>query len=468
MNLLGSHYTEITHAHPVPAASLDRPTISLIGLDKPGVVAIACLARLGFRAVGVDIAADKVADLAAGRIGVTEPRLAELVADGVDRGRIGATQNLIAAVLESDVTIVATEPVRLADGEYDLTPVRRACAAVGQALAMKQSFHIVILRCSLPPRATAQVIAAEIERASGLRMGLGFGLCFDAGSTRDGSAVNDFLAPSQTVVGVSDQRTESIVARIYGRVDDKPRFVALEVAEILRLAAHVWQATTLAFASEIGRMCEASGVDHRDVVGAMARNAALTHALRDMGSIATLGGPVLAAEVRSMRRLGKEHGVEMPVIESIARSNERQITAAIETLEPYLSKRIGFLGVTYRAGTSDLSESPALELMARLRRMGAEVVAHDPALPRGSELALQCAQIRGARPGQGRLLDEIEGLMQPDPASLLAACDVVVVMHATDEFRRALLAGPSRIHVVDLAHALPGTRQTAADRRAAQ
>ena len=133
------------------------PSISVIGLGYVGAVSMACLAHLGFRMVGVDVSHDKVRSVKEGRSPIVEARLGDLLREGVEAGRIDATQNLVAAVLETDVTFMSVGTPTAKDGGCDFTYVRQASRAIGQALAMKGGYHVVVLRCSVPPGTTLDV-----------------------------------------------------------------------------------------------------------------------------------------------------------------------------------------------------------------------------------------------------------------------------------------------------------------------
>jgi GDP-mannose 6-dehydrogenase len=455
MDISSLHYTEVRHARPVAAAVPDQPAISVIGLGYVGAVSMACLAHLGFRMVGVDISADKVGAIKAGRSPIVEARLGDLLAEGAGKGLIDATQNLVGAVLETDVTFMSVGTPTAADGSCDLTYVRQAAGAIGQALAMKQGFHVVVLRCSVPPGTTLEVVAPEIEKASGLKLGVGFGLCFNPEFLREGVAVADFFAPPKTVIGASDRRSEEIVNRIYSRVDEKALFVSIEAAEMVKYADNVWHATKVAFANEIGRICKALDIDSHEVMNVFVKDTKLKLSPYYLKPGFAFGGSCLPKEVRAVSHLGEELGVAVPLIDSLMATNDRHVETAVELLAPFMGQRIGFLGVTFKPATDDLRESPTLELMARLRRLGARVAAYDPNMASGSHLDSQIAYVRHASPGQAQLMDELSGLMVADAASLMAASDVVVVSHATEEFRRALKARDKNVHVLDLARLFP-------------
>ena len=150
-----------------PVAAAGKPAISVVGLGYVGAVSMACLAHLGFRMVGVDVSLEKVRAIKEGRSPIVEDRLGELLNEGATEGRIDATQNLIAAVLDTDVTFLSVGTPTSKDGGCDFTYVRQASRAIGQALALKSGYHVVVLRCSVPPGTTLDVVVPEIEQASG-------------------------------------------------------------------------------------------------------------------------------------------------------------------------------------------------------------------------------------------------------------------------------------------------------------
>ena len=225
MSLVGTGSARLESVFTIPAVQ-EKPSISVIGLGYVGAVSMACLAHLGFRMVGVDVSLDKVRAIKEGRSPIFEARLGELLSAGVKDELIDATQNLVAAVLDTDVTFMSVGTPTSPNGDCDLTYVRQASRAIGQALALKSSFHVVVMRCSVPPGTTLDVVAVEIEAASGKKMGVDFGVCFNPEFLREGVAVADFYDPPKTVVGSSDKRSDEIVSRIYSAVDERILFVS--------------------------------------------------------------------------------------------------------------------------------------------------------------------------------------------------------------------------------------------------
>ena len=435
----------------VDGALAGKPAISVIGLGYVGAVSMACLANLGFRMVGVDVAQDKIDAIKAGKSPIVEDRLEDLLGAGFEAGLIDATENLVASVMDTDVTFMSVGTPTAADGSCDLTYVRQASRAIGQAIAMKDGFHVVVLRCSVPPGTTLDVVGAEISKASGKKLGADFGLCFNPEFLREGVAVADFYAPPKTVVGASDQRSEAIVSRIYKEIDPSVLFVSIEAAEMVKYADNVWHATKVAFGNEIGRLCKALGIDSHEVMDVFVKDTKLNLSPYYLRPGFAFGGSCLPKEVRAVGHLAEELRVDLPLVQSLMPTNVAHIAQAEALLEPYSGQRIAFLGVTFKPGTDDLRESPTLELMSRLQAKGEAISAYDPNLRFGPGLSSQIAYVRHACPTQADLMDRLEELCVASSDELFANADVVVVSHATDEFRAAVRVRDPRVRVLDLA-----------------
>ncbi|MEL7048780.1 MAG: nucleotide sugar dehydrogenase, partial [Pseudomonadota bacterium] len=278
----------------------DKPAISVVGLGYVGAVSMACLSHLGFRMVGVDVCHDKISSINEGRAPIVENRLGDLLAEGVAAERISATDNLVAAVLDTDVTFMSVGTPTSQDGSCDLTYVRQASRAIGQALAMKESYHVVVLRCSVPPGTTMDVVAEDVQKASGKMLGRDFGMCFNPEFLREGVAVADFFEPPKTVVGASDQRAAETVSAIYGAIDDKVIFTSIAAAEMVKYVDNIWHAAKVAFGNEVGRICKALEIDSHDVMNIFVQDTKLNLSPYYLKPGFAFGGSCLPKEVRAV------------------------------------------------------------------------------------------------------------------------------------------------------------------------
>jgi GDP-mannose 6-dehydrogenase len=437
------------HAESIQAA--EKPSISVIGLGYVGAVSMACLSHLGFRMVGVDVAREKVEAIKAGKSPIVEDRLGELLDAGARAGMIDATQNLVAAVLDTDVTFLSVGTPTSKDGGCDFTFVRQASRAIGQAIALKSSYHVVVLRCSVPPGTTLDVVVPEIETASGKKLGEHFGVCFNPEFLREGVAVADFFAPPKTVVGASDRRAEATVTAIYETIDKNVIFTSIEAAEMVKYVDNVWHATKVAFGNEVGRLCKKLDIDSHDVMNIFVKDLKLNLSPYYLKPGFAFGGSCLPKEVRAVSHIAHALGVEVPLVDSLMVTNKKHIEQAINLLKPFAGKRIGFLGVTFKPGTDDLRESPTLEVMAALMAFGQDIRAFDSNLHFGPLLKSQIDYVRHAVPAQAKLMDELQSITADSAEALVDTCDVVVVSHATEEFRTVVKNRKNGVHVLDLA-----------------
>lgn len=435
--------------HPEQLEETKLPSISVVGLGYVGAVSVACLARLGHRIVGVDLAESKVRDIALGRSPIVEARLEELLTQGVSLGRISATRNLAEAVADTDVTFLSVGTPTATDGGCDLGHVRAASRAIGLAIADKKAFHAIVLRCSVPPGTTLGVVGPEIAAASGKKLGVDFGLAFNPEFLREGVAVADFFAPPKTVVGASDARTADIVAGIFSPID-RGIATSIEVAEMVKYVDNVWHATKVVFGNEVGRLCKGYEIDSHHVMDIFLKDTKLNLSPYYLKPGFAFGGSCLPKEVRAVSHLAEKREIDLPLVNSLLKSNDRHVEHVKALLMPFKGKRVGFLGLTFKASTDDMRESPTLDLMAGLAGAGWHVSAYDPNVRSDGRLAGKLAAARYARPELGEFLERLPQLLKGDARALIASSDVVVVSHATDEYRRALTARPANVEVLDL------------------
>ncbi len=264
-------------------------------------------------------------------------------------------------------------------------------------------------------------------------------------------AVADFFAPPKTVVGASDKRAEATVTAIYEAVDKNVIFTSIEAAEMVKYVDNVWHATKVAFGNEVGRLCKKLDIDSHDVMNIFVKDLKLNLSPYYLKPGFAFGGSCLPKEVRAVSHIARELGVSVPLVDSLMVTNKAHIAEAIELLKPYAGKRIGFLGVTFKPNTDDLRESPTLDVMAAMLATGESIKAYDSNLHFGPLLQGQIDYVRHAVPAQAKLMDELQAMTVGSAEALMDQSDVVVVSHATDEFRAVVKNRPMRVHVLDLA-----------------
>jgi GDP-mannose 6-dehydrogenase len=438
-----------THAFQPQSRVVARPSVSIVGLGYVGAVSTACLAGLGHRVIGVDLDPVKVEAIAAGRAPIHEKDLDRLLSEGVAQGLIGATGDLAAAVAETDITFVSVGTPTAEDGGCDDRYIRAAARSIGEGLARKGAFHVVVMRCSIPPGTTLGVMVPEIEEASGLKAGTDFGVCFNPEFLREGVAVEDFHNPPKTVIGATDEATAELMCRLYADVDPDPVVTSIEVAEMVKYVDNVWHATKVTFANEVGRLCKPLDVDSHEVMDIFVRDTKLNLSPYYLRPGFAYGGSCLPKEVRAVTHIAGQLGVELPLIGALERSNAAQIAEAVRLAQATGARRVAVLGLAFKPGTDDLRESPILEVMAELIERGVEIMAHDPAITAGTRIEAQLAYVAHASRGLGQLASGLRGMLVADAAEAVAQADAVIVTHAHPEYRA--LAATAGKPVVDVA-----------------
>ena len=440
----------------LPRIVSDKAAISVVGLGYVGAVSCGCFAALGHRVIGVDVDERKVELIGQGRTPIHEARLGDLLADGVAVGRIAATHDLSAAVLDTQVTLVAVGTPTAEDGGCDYRYIEAAAREIGRALAAKADFHAVVLRCSVPPGTTRGVMGRIIEEVSGKVAGRDFGLAFVPEFLREGVAVDDFHNPPKTVIGATDDRTSAMVARLFDPVDAAPIRTEIETAEMVKYVDNVWHAMKVCFANEVGRLSKSMGVDGRRVMEVFVQDDKLNLSPYYLKPGFAYGGSCLPKEVRAVSHLAGAQGVELPLIGSLGRSNELQIAEALRLVRATGATRIGVLGLAFKAGTDDLRESPILDVMSELMDEGVKLLAHDAAVTVDTPIEAQLAYVRNGAHGLARLARRLPGMLCDSPEDVIAASDAIIVTHNLPAYR-ALLSRASLpvIDVVQLFDAAP-------------
>ncbi|MEM9395510.1 MAG: nucleotide sugar dehydrogenase [Pseudomonadota bacterium] len=418
----------------------EKPAVSVVGLGYVGAVSAACLSDLGHRVVGVDLDADKVEAIAAGRSPIHEHELSDLLNRGVSEGRISAHDDLIRAVQDTDVTFVSVGTPTAPDGGCDDRYIRSAARAIGEGLALKNenqhgAYHVVVLRCSIPPGTTMSVMVPEIEATSGLLCGESFGVCFNPEFLREGVAVSDFRKPPKTVIGASDDRAARIVARIFEPVDRNPILCEIETAETVKYVDNVWHAVKVTFGNEVGRLCKPMGVDSHKVMEIFCQDTKLNLSPYYLKPGFAYGGSCLPKEVRAVRHIAETNGVDLPMIKGAMASNEAHIAEAIRMVRDTGAKRVAVLGLAFKPGTDDLRESPVLEVIAALRAEGVEIAAHDMSITPETRISAQLSYVAHGAPGLRSLAEDLPGLLVSRPEDAIAQADAIVVTHNHGRYR---------------------------------
>ena len=425
--------------------------ISIIGLGYVGAVSVACLAKLGYDVVGVDLDDLKVQQIASGFSPIAEPGLGDTLSEGVKQNRISATKNLHQAILETDMTFVSVSTPTAADGSCDHGSIQAVAKSIGIALKDKHHYHTLVLRCSVPPGTTEKVFIPLVEKYSGKRAGLDFGVCFNPEFLRESTAIEDFENPPKTVIGCLDPQSGYTLARMLYDVDDKPFYCDLKTAEMVKYVDNVWHATKVCFGNEVGRLCRDYDIDGHRVMDLFCQDSVLNISGHYLKPGFAFGGSCLPKEVRAVQYLGQKQGTDLPLFNSLINSNVAQIGMALNLINATHPKTVGIIGLSFKPDTDDVRESPVLELISHLLDQGIQVKIYDPNYLKDSQLRHAAKQLQHYYSRDAHTLHKLDGHLYQDVPSLTEACDTVLITHNTSALRETVPTCLEQVHVIDVA-----------------
>ena len=417
--------------------------ISVFGLGYVGSVSAASFAADGHTVIGVDVNRTKVDSMNEGRSPIVEKGLDGLIAENVASGRLRATTDTSEAIAASDLSLVCVGTPSRRNGSLDLTYLERVCEQIGEALRNKTAHHVVVVRSTVLPGTTHDVVIPALERSSGKKYGNGFGVTVNPEFLREGTAIQDFRNPPITLVGhnyASDARpTESL----YTKVEAPLVTTSIRTAEMIKYASNTWHALKVCFANEVGNLCKRLDIDSHEVMDIFCRDHKLNLSSYYLKPGFAFGGSCLPKDVRAMQYRAKEVDLDMPVIQSILGSNRLQIQHAIDMVEETGRKKVGVLGFSFKAGTDDLRESPIVILAEALLGKGYQLSIYDR--------NVSMARLVGANKEYiNQQIPHLSSLLRDTIAEVVDASEVIVVGNGSPEFGEALKRTRPDQVVIDL------------------
>jgi GDP-mannose 6-dehydrogenase len=417
--------------------------VSVFGLGYVGSVSAASFAADGHTVIGVDVNPDKVASLNEGRSPIVEQGLDELIRTAAADGSLRATTDTVEAITATDLSLLCVGTPSRKNGSLDLSYLERVCQQIGEALKAKADYHVVVVRSTVLPGTTHQVVIPAIEQASGKTYGTGFGVTVNPEFLREGTALHDFRHPPLTLVGHNYASDAGPTEALYARVDAPVVNTSIRTAEMMKYASNTWHALKVCFANEIGNVCKRLDIDSHEVMDIFCRDEKLNLSSYYMKPGFAFGGSCLPKDVRALQYRAKEVDLDLPVIQSILGSNQLQIQHALEQVMESGRKRVGLLGFSFKAGTDDLRESPIVILAEALLGKGYELRIFDR--------NVSIARLVGANKDYiTKQIPHLSSLLCEDIDEVLEQSDVIVVGNNAPEFAEALKRTRPDQTIVDL------------------
>jgi GDP-mannose 6-dehydrogenase len=404
--------------------------ISIFGLGYVGAVSFGCLVRQGHEVIGVDVDGHKLALLSKGVSPVIEEGMPELIEAAMRSGRARVTSDAAEAIANSDISFVCVGTPSRRNGAHDLTALRHVCEQIGRAVGDKGSDHVTVIRSTVAPGTTEDVLLPILMKASGKTAGRGLHVCFQPELLREGVSIRDFENPPMTIVGGKGLAVDML--RTMSK--DLPcEFIATSIrtAEMVKFCCNAFHAVKVVFANEVGRLCHGLEMDGREVMSLLCQDKSLNISPAYLRPGFAFGGSCLPKDLRALINMSRDVAVELPLLASVLPSNETQIAHALDIILATKERSIGMIGVSFKGGTDDLRESPLLELAERLIGKGMDVSIYDP--------EVNLSRIRGSNKAfVEESIPHIASIMADDPKDVIRDCKVIV-LGARDKAAEAAL-----------------------------
>jgi GDP-mannose 6-dehydrogenase len=395
---------------------------------------------MGHRVVGVDVSHPKVELMASGRSPILEAGINELIAEGHAACRLHATTEAAEAIRDSEISFVCVGTPSLRSGKLDLSHIERVAEEIGAALRQKDSHHTVVLRSTLLPGTTESRVIPVLEKASGRRAGKDFAVCYNPEFMREGSAIADFLQPPYTILGAGEASQLTSLRQLYQAIPGDVFETKIPVAEMVKYVSNCFHAVKVGFANEIGTLCKNLGVDTQEVTKIFTSDTKLNISPTYLAPGFAFGGSCLPKDLRALAYRAKELDLSLPLLASVMPSNSAHLERTVEAVLQTGKRKISVLGLSFKAGTDDLRESPQVQLIKRLLGEGCQVLVWDPDVSLGRLAGSNRQYIE-------EVIPHIGSLLSADLEHVVSSTEVVIIATKMDPVRLSRCLSPRQIAI---------------------
>ena len=418
--------------------------ISIFGMGYVGCVGAACCAKLGHHVVGVDVSTHKVELINSGHPTIIEKDIEELVRTAHDEGKLEATTDVAYAVQNSEISFIAVGTPSSKEGHLNLGYIYKVAEQIGAALKEKTEFHIVAVRSTVLP-GTNERIGKILEEASGKKRNEAFTVVSNPEFLREGTAVHDYLNPPLTLVGADNEAAMEKMRQLYKDLPGEFIATDIRVAEMMKYVNNTYHALKIVFGNEVGNICKALDIDSHKVMEIFCKDKQLNISPYYFKPGFAYGGSCLPKDSKALRTLARDYYVDVPVINSIEESNEIQKKNAVNLIMDKGRRKVGILGLSFKAGTDDLRCSPIVDVVEILLGKGFELRIYDKNV-KLSEITGTNKDFIMAK------IPHLQHFVYDDLDKVIRESDVLVITNKEAEFDSLLQKYPGKI-IVDLVRA---------------
>ena len=352
--------------------------IAVVGMGYVGCVTAACLSKDGHRLIGVDIDQGKVDSINNGVTPIFEPGLAELLRNEVEAERLSATTELKEAVAVSEVILVAVGTPSSDDGSIDSTAVERVMEKIGSLSKTTEHDLTVVIRSTLLPGVLEDVIVPRLNEVTGGQVGSKIRICNNPEFLRETTAIADYDEPPFVLVGADDQESANTALSLYANLKCEKIVSSTRVAAMIKYTCNAFHALKVGFANEIGTLAKSFGADGKEVMEIVCKDTQLNISSAYLKPGFAFGGSCLPKDVRALARYAQQKGIALNMMQSILPSNMSHLDRAVRMIKAAGHRKIGLAGLSFKAGTDDLRESPQVILAESLIGQGYDLKIFDP------------------------------------------------------------------------------------------
>lgn len=421
--------------------------ISIFGLGYVGCVGAACLAKLGHKVVGVDVNENKVRLMNEGKPTIIEEGIADLCLEAHEKGLMSATTIAAEGIAQTEVSFIVVGTPSSPEGHLNLNYIYTVAGRIGRALKEKKErgelnyLHLVAIRSTVLP-GTNKRVGEIIEQEGGLKRGEDFTVVSNPEFLREGTSVEDYFNPPLTLVGTDSEYAEKVFREMYKDINAEFICTDIKVAEMMKYVNNTYHALKIVFGNEVGNICKSLDIDSHKVMEIFCKDKQLNISPYYFKPGFAYGGSCLPKDMKALKTLAHDNYIEVPVIESIFQSNENQKLRAVQIIMNQGQRKVGILGLSFKAGTDDLRCSPIVDVVEHLLGKGFEIRIYDK--------NVKVSELTGTN--KDFIMAKIPHLQHFVTADLDEVCresDVLVVTNKEKEFADVLKKYPCKT-IIDL------------------
>jgi GDP-mannose 6-dehydrogenase len=416
--------------------------VSIFGLGYVGCVSVGCLAQNGNEIIGVDINQSKLELLNRGKSPILEKEIDNIISKQYKLGRISATDSSVDATCKTDASFICVGTPSTTNGYVNLDSIYKVASEIADGIKKKNSLHVVVIRSTVPP-GTNEKITDIITKTSEKSNGEDFAVVSNPEFLREGSAVHDFFNPPYTLIGANHQAAIKKMKEIYKGIKAPVIVTDIKIAEMIKYVNNAFHALKITFANEIGQISKISGIDSHKLMQVFCKDKKLNLSAKYLKPGFAYGGSCLPKDLRALKTIAHDNYIGCCLLDNIERSNELQKEFVLKRIINFQKRNIGFLGLSFKAGTDDLRESPIVDIIERLLGKGYNILIYDR--------NIRLSQLIGRN--KEYILEKIPLISQfivEKPEEMIQHSELIVVVNRDRDFQRVLKKISSSVIVYDL------------------